>query len=73
MKSLFAVHLKQSCFWPSADVKPLSDDLVYAMPGNTGFLSMCVKCALYAAMSLPIAYCINEALSATRWQYQSQV
>ncbi len=22
-KTLFAVHIKHSCFWPSADVKPM--------------------------------------------------
>ncbi len=27
-KNIFAVHLKHSSFWPSADVKPMSNDLV---------------------------------------------
>jgi hypothetical protein len=30
--NIFAVHLKQSSFWPSADVKPMSTDLVDAKP-----------------------------------------
>ncbi len=30
-KVLFAVHSKHSSFWPSADVKPMSKDLVYEM------------------------------------------
>ena len=28
---LLDVHLKISSFWPSADVKPMSNDLVYAI------------------------------------------
>ncbi len=32
-KILFVAHLKHSCFWLSAHVKPVSDDLVNA--GNT--------------------------------------
>jgi hypothetical protein len=31
IKLLFAVNLKHSSFLPSADVKPLSNDLVHAM------------------------------------------
>jgi hypothetical protein len=31
-KCLFTVHLKQSNFWPSADVNPLSNDPMHAMP-----------------------------------------
>jgi hypothetical protein len=32
-KIVFAVHLKHSSFWLSADVEPMSNDLVHA--GNT--------------------------------------
>ncbi len=28
---LFAVHRKHSSYWPSADVKPMSNNLVHAM------------------------------------------
>jgi hypothetical protein len=28
----FGAHLEHTRFWPSADVQPNSDDLVYAMP-----------------------------------------
>jgi len=31
-KELFVVHLKHSTFWPSADAKLMSNDLVQAMP-----------------------------------------
>ncbi len=31
-KILFAVHLKHSSIWPSADAKPMLNDLVHAMP-----------------------------------------
>ncbi len=46
-QTLFVVQLKHYSFWPSADVKPVSDDLLHAMlslyvytmifikPGNT--------------------------------------
>jgi hypothetical protein len=30
IKILFAVHLKHSCLWPSADVRHMSNDLVHA-------------------------------------------
>ncbi len=33
IKILFAVNKKHSSFWPLAEVKPLSNDLVNAMPG----------------------------------------
>ncbi len=48
-KILFAVHLKHSSFEPSADFKPMSNDLVHAMPlqymqcpCSACFLSMCM-------------------------------
>ncbi len=31
-KILLAVNLKHSSCWPSADVKPMSNDLVHVMP-----------------------------------------
>jgi hypothetical protein len=30
-KILFAVHLKHSSFWPSADVKPIYNDLLHVI------------------------------------------
>jgi hypothetical protein len=50
MKLLFAVHLKHSNFWPSADVKPTSDEQAHAMHWQYMFtlsLSMCVYNELY--------------------------
>jgi hypothetical protein len=32
VKIVFAAHLKQSSFWPLADVKPTPNDLENAMP-----------------------------------------
>jgi hypothetical protein len=32
IKILIAVHLEHSSFWPSPDVKLMSNDLVHAMP-----------------------------------------
>ncbi len=51
----FSLHLwkyylvyiwKRSSFWPSADVKPVSDDLVHAMqcPGSACLLFQCIYC-----------------------------
>jgi hypothetical protein len=37
IKILFVVHLKHASFWPSADVIPVSDDLVHAMPWQCMF------------------------------------
>ncbi len=37
-KISFAVHAKHSSFQPSADVKPMSNDLVRAMPCSCMFL-----------------------------------
>jgi hypothetical protein len=31
-KIVFAAHLKQSSFWPLADVKPMPNDLEHAVP-----------------------------------------
>ncbi len=39
-KIAFIVRLKQSSFWPSADVKPMQNDLVHAMPGSACLLSL---------------------------------
>ncbi len=33
LKILFSIHLKQSSLWSSAVVKPMSNDLEYAMHG----------------------------------------
>jgi hypothetical protein len=45
VKILFAVHLKHSSTWSSPDVKPMSNDLMHAMPWQCMFaLSMCVLC-----------------------------
>jgi len=47
MEILFAVHVKCSSFCPTADVKPISIDLAYAMTGCTCLLSLCVYYDLY--------------------------
>jgi hypothetical protein len=39
-KFFFGVRLKQSSFWPSADVKPMPNYLVHAMPQQC----MCALC-----------------------------
>ena len=45
IKILFAVHLKHSRFWPSADVKPMSNELANAKPRQCIFaLSVCSLC-----------------------------
>ena len=41
-KIVFAVSLKQSSFWSSADVKPVSNDLTDMMPYQYFLLSLCV-------------------------------
>jgi hypothetical protein len=42
VKLLFAVHLKYCIFWPSADVTPVTNDPVHAVPKyvHVFFISM---------------------------------
>jgi hypothetical protein len=43
IKILFSVHLKHSSVWLSADVNPMSNDLVHAMPLQSMYVhSMCM-------------------------------
>ncbi len=47
-KILFAVHLKHSSFWPSADVKHASNDVVHEATWQCMFaLSVCIQPPLY--------------------------
>ncbi len=40
------VSFKHSSFWPSANGKPMSNDLVHVMPWQGMFvLSMCTECS----------------------------
>jgi hypothetical protein len=48
MKILFALHIKHSSFWPSADVKPVSNSLVHACTDSASFLFLCVYHNIYA-------------------------
>jgi hypothetical protein len=46
------IHLKHSSFWPSADVKPMQNDLVHVMHWQSMFaLSKCTY--IIFVMSLP--------------------
>jgi hypothetical protein len=61
IKIIFMVHLKNSYFWPSAEAKRLSNDLVHAMPLQCQSpLPMCIFCEVYskAARKLPV-YCLE--------------
>ncbi len=49
IKISFAVLLKHTSSWPSADVKPMLNDLVYAMAWQGILLSLCVWFNIYAA------------------------
>jgi hypothetical protein len=54
VKILFDVHLKHSSFLPSADIKPISNDLVHAVPlaVHDCSLSLCVYYCLRAQVDL---------------------
>ncbi len=41
-KILFGAHLKHSSFWPSANVKPMSNDLVHVMLWHCKIAPLCV-------------------------------
>jgi hypothetical protein len=34
IKNIFCIHLKHSSIWPSADVKPMSNDTVHGNPSE---------------------------------------
>jgi hypothetical protein len=58
LKILFVVHLKDSSFLPSADVKPMSNDLAHAV-------------TLYCMFALPKStlqsLCLEDASSNPPW------
>jgi len=54
--NIFSVHLKHYSFWPSADVKPMSHDLVYAMPWQHMFANICVYLNLYEVLQISHVY-----------------
>ncbi len=50
IKMLFAIHLKHSRLWPSAEVKPLLNDAFHAMPRQCMFaISMCMHVMISVA------------------------
>jgi len=54
---LFAVHSKQSSFWPKADVKHMQNGLVHVMPSQC-MLALC-KCILQSLCSNGTAHFKN--------------
>jgi len=50
-KTLLAFYLKHSSFWPSADVKPMSNYLCILCPGSACLLYVCLYYDLRVLMA----------------------
>jgi hypothetical protein len=71
-KILFAVDLKQSGFWPSADVKPATNDLAHAMPWKLMFALSIYISMLMIQWNYPGA-CIIKLITAVIYGFRNKL
>jgi hypothetical protein len=70
-KILFAVHFSHSSFWPSADVKPTSNDQAHVVPWLCMFaLSVCVLQSLWEHIDTQIQRCLHPLYSPINTLYK---